>query len=78
MDQIFLYAPANIFFIIKGFGTYFSSIPILASGLLYKRVKMEERGKYEKDDSSHRCDCHSGNIRFGIGPRMGERFWQGL
>jgi hypothetical protein len=34
---------ANIFFIIIGFGTYFSSIPILASGLLYKRVKMEKK-----------------------------------
>ena len=43
MDQIFLYAPANILFSIKGFGTYFSSIPILASGLPYKRVKMEQK-----------------------------------
>jgi hypothetical protein len=43
MDQIFLYGPANIFFIIIGFGTYFSSILILASGLLFKRVKMEEK-----------------------------------
>jgi len=45
MNQIFLYGPANIFFIIIGFGTYFSSIPILASGLPYKGVEMEKKGE---------------------------------
>jgi len=41
----FPYGPANIFFFIVGLDAYFSSIPILAFGLLYERVKMERKEK---------------------------------
>jgi hypothetical protein len=45
MNQRFFYGPANIFFIIIGLGIYLSSLPILASGLLYKKVKMGRKEK---------------------------------